>query len=473
MSVYRRLTGAVDKGPSGAHIAAFFDLDRTLLAGFSATAFTRELVRTGRLGWGEIGGVLAAATRFQLGLEDFSSFVAALSGSLVDMPEREMVELGERLFRDELAGSVYPESRALVRAHQRKGHTVAVVSSALPYQIAPLARDLEIDDVLCTRLEVRGGRFTGAVVHPTCYGMGKATAAQGLAARRGIDLAQSFFYTDSDEDLPLLDIVGRPRPLNPNRNLKAIAAKRGWTAKTFASRGTPAGEQLLRTGLAVGSLVPSLLVGLPAALLDRSWRPAVNLAISIWGDMGTALAGLDVQVTGEANLWTQRPAVFIFNHQSAIDPLLLCKVLRRDFVGIAKREIRDVPVLGQAFEFAGTVFIDRFNHDQAVKALEPAIEALRKGISLVIAPEGTRSPTPRLGRLKKGAFHMAMAARAPIVPIVFRNAHDVLPKSGYVMRPTTVEVVVLPPISTKRWRKADLQRNIEKIEAQYRSTLAD
>jgi putative phosphoserine phosphatase/1-acylglycerol-3-phosphate O-acyltransferase len=118
------------------------------------------------------------------------------------------------------------------------------------------------------------------------------------------------------------------------------------------------------------------------------------------------------------------------------------------------------------------VFIDRFHHDQAVKALEPAIEALRKGISLVIAPEGTRSPTPRLGRFKKGAFHMAMAARAPIVPIVFRNAHDALPKSGYVMRPTTVEVVVLPPISTKRWRKADLERNIEKIEALYRRELA-
>jgi putative phosphoserine phosphatase/1-acylglycerol-3-phosphate O-acyltransferase len=346
------------------------------------------------------------------------------------------------------------------------------VSSALRYQIEPFARDLEIADVLCTRLVVEDDLLTGEVVHPTCYGTGKAIAARRLAAERGIDLGESFFYTDSDEDLPLLDIVGRPRPLNPNRSLKAIAAKRGWPARSFASRGMPEGEQLLRTGLAVGSIIPSVLVGLPAALLDRSWRPAMNLAMSIWGDMGTALAGIDLRVTGEEHLWSHRPAVFIFNHQSAVDPMLLCKLLRRDIVGVAKREIRDIPVLGQAFAFTGTVFIDRFDHDKAVKALEPAVESLRKGISLVIAPEGTRSPTPRLGRFKKGAFHLALAARAPIVPIVFRNAHDVLPKNGMVMRPTTVEVVVLPPISTKRWRTADIDTHVSKTEALYRKQLS-
>ena len=80
----------------------------------------------------------------------------------------------------------------------------------------------------------------------------------------------------------------------------------------------------------------------------------------------------------------------------------------------------------------GLIFVDRFNHEQAVKALEPAVEALRRGLSIVIAPEGTRSPTPRLGKFKKGAFHLAMAAKVPIVPIVFRNTLDVLPKHGIV-----------------------------------------
>jgi putative phosphoserine phosphatase/1-acylglycerol-3-phosphate O-acyltransferase len=124
------------------------------------------------------------------------------------------------------------------------------------------------------------------------------------------------------------------------------------------------------------------------------------------------------------------------------------------------------------FAASGTVFIDRFNHDKAVEALQPAVDALRNGLSLVIAPEGTRSPTPRLGRFKKGAFHLAMAAKRPIVPIVFRNALDVLPKHGVVLHPATVEVVVHKPISTASWRKGDLDRRVESVRALFEKTLA-
>ena len=143
--------------------------------------------------------------------------------------------------------------------------------------------------------------------------------------------------------------------------------------------------------------------------------------MSTWGELGTALAGVDLQVRGEQYLWSHRPAVFIFNHQSAVETLLLCKLLRRDFVGIAKQELQRNPIFGPMFAAGGTIFVDRFNHDQAVQALEPAVDALRRGLSIVIAPEGTRSPTPRLGTFKKGAFHLAMAAKAPIVPIVFKQ----------------------------------------------------
>src|SRR5262249_35007455 len=151
---------------------------------------------------------------------------------------------------------------------------------------------------------------------------------------------------------------------------------------------------------------------------------------------------------------------FIFNHQSGIDMLLLCKLLRRDIVGIAKQEMRSNPIFGPAFALAGTVFVDRFNHDKAIQALQPAVEALREGLSIAIAPEGTRSPTPRLGRFKKGAFHMAMAANVPVVPIVFRNALDALPKHAAVVRPATVEVVVHPPIPTTKWTAETLDQEI-------------
>jgi putative phosphoserine phosphatase/1-acylglycerol-3-phosphate O-acyltransferase len=151
--------------------------------------------------------------------------------------------------------------------------------------------------------------------------------------------------------------------------------------------------------------------------------------------------------------------------------LLLCKLLRRDFVGVAKQELRVHPFFGPVFALADAVFIDRLNHDRAVDALQPAVDALREGRSIVIAPEGTRSPTPRPGRFKKGAFHLAMAAKVPIVPIVFRNALDALPKHGIVIRPTTVEVVVHPPIPTTRWRRQTLDREIEAVHRLYTETL--
>lgn len=472
MSVHATLTSAIDKGPSGAHIGAFFDLDRTLLAGFSAVVFVRELVRTGKIGLNSAMDTIAAATRFQLGGIGFSGFVTETLSSLKGTEESELLAMGERLFSEQLASAVYPESRALVEAHQRKGHTVAVVSSALRYQIEPLAADFGIEHIMCTKLEIKDGVVTGELVHPTCYGTGKAIAAHDFAERHGISLAQSYFYTDSDEDLPLLDIVGRPRPINPNRALRALAARRGWPVQRFTSRGTPRQSEVMRTALAMGSVIPSFLLGVPAGLATRSWRYGINLAMSTWGELGTALAGVELQVQGEEHLWSHRPAVFIFNHQSGIDTLLLCKLLRRDFVGIAKQELRRNPLFGPLMAASGTVFIDRFNHDKAVEALEPAVDALRNGLSIVIAPEGTRSATPRLGRFKKGAFHLAMAAKRPIVPIVFRNALDVLPKHGVVLRPATVEVVIHKPIVTTSWRKRDLDRRVESVRALYEKTLA-
>jgi putative phosphoserine phosphatase/1-acylglycerol-3-phosphate O-acyltransferase len=269
----------------------------------------------------------------------------------------------------------------------------------------------------------------------------------------------------------LLEIVGRPRPTNPTRRLFDIAIQRGWPTRRFHSRGTPGPAEIVRTSLALGSLIPSLLLGAPAGVLNRSRRRAMNVATTTWGELGTALAGVDLVVSGEEHLWSSRPAVFIFNHQSGIDMLLLCKLLRRDFIGVAKKELRVHPLLGPAFALADAVFIDRLNHERAIDALQPAVEALRQGRSIVIAPEGTRSPTPRPGRFRKGAFHLAMAAKVPIIPIVFRNALDALPKHGIVIRPTTVEVVVHPPIPTAGWRRQTLDREIEAVHRLYTATL--
>ena len=182
-------------------------------------------------------------------------------------------------------------------------------------------------------------------------------------------------------------------------------------------------------------------------------------------------SGVQLNVIGAENLTAERPAVFIFNHQSGIDMLLLCRLLRRDIVGVAKQELRKNPIFGPVFAMAGVVFVDRFDHERAVAALAPAVEALRQGVSLVLAPEGTRSATARLGRFKKGAFRLAMAGRVPIVPIVFRNALDALPKHGVIVRSTTVEVVVHPPIRTTDWTVAGLDDQIAAVHRLYEETL--
>ena len=119
------------------------------------------------------------------------------------------------------------------------------------------------------------------------------------------------------------------------------------------------------------------------------------------------------------------------------------------------------------------MFVDRANHESAVRALEPAIDALRRGLSIAIAPEGTRSTTPKVGRFKKGAFHLAMAAKVPIVPIVFKNALDALPKHGIIVRPATIEAVVHKPIATDDWTLGNLDQKIATVQRLYQRTLRD
>ena len=467
MSLHARLTREIREGPKGSKIGALFDLDQTLLAGFSATSFVRERFVTGRMTPQELGTTFYGALSFALGRTGFSALMSATTAAYRGLAESMLEEVGDEVFVKHLAKKIYPESRAIVQAHQEAGHTVAIISSATRYQAEPLARDMGIEHVLCTDLEVKDGVFTGEVMRPICYGEGKATAARNLATRVDLDLGESYFYTDSHEDLPLLEVVGRPRPLNPNRQLAQIAKERQWPVRRFSSRGPPGIGDVVRTGLTYASLIPSLWAGVAAGLVNGSFREAVNVSGAVWGDLATSLAGIDLRVEGEEHLWSHRPAVFIFNHQSGLDAILMMKLIRRDITGIGKMELKKNPVFGPIFTAAGVIFIDRANSTQAIEALKPAVDALKEGRSLVIAPEGTRSPTPRLGRFKKGAFHLAMQAGVPIVPVVFQNVLDAFPKDARIVRPATIEAVVLPPIETTDWTVEALDEEIAEIRDRY------
>ena len=146
----------------------------------------------------------------------------------------------------------------------------------------------------------------------------------------------------------------------------------------------------------------------------------------------------------------------------------MAKLVRRDFSGVAKREMRDVPLVGKLLEMAGVVFVDRKNVKDAIKAMEPLVRAIRQdGRSVCIAPEGTRTLTAALGPFKKGAFHLAIQAGVPIVPVVIHNSGDVQPKTEFAMRPATVHVDVLPPVDTSRWRAATVDRHVRAVRNMF------
>ncbi len=186
-----------------------------------------------------------------------------------------------------------------------------------------------------------------------------------------------------------------------------------------------------------------------------------------------AITGIDVEVQGEHHLWAHRPSVFLFNHQSIADGYVLLRLLRRGFTGVAKKEVASMPFLGQILRGLDFAFIDRSNTRSATEAMQPAVDRLRLGMSIVIAPEGTRSLTPRLGRFKKGAFHIAMQAGAPVVPVVIRNTYEVMTRGSLLFRPGTVQVRVLPPIDVTQWKVEDLDRHVADVRALFERTLED
>jgi putative phosphoserine phosphatase/1-acylglycerol-3-phosphate O-acyltransferase len=187
---------------------------------------------------------------------------------------------------------------------------------------------------------------------------------------------------------------------------------------------------------------------------------------ALLGDIATRLAGIEIVAKGEENLWAERPAVFIFNHQSNADMFILTKLLRKDVRAIAKKELLYSPV-GPLFMIAGVIFIDRSNREKAIEGMKPAVKALQNGTSIAIAPEGTRSYDTTLGQFKKGAFHLAMQANVPIVPIVIKDAHSILPRGSALVRSQAVEVVVLPPIDVSNWRAEELNERIDEVRNLY------
>ena len=471
MSFSTLLQNIADAEP-GPETCAVFDFDGTIISGYSATAFLKDQIARGEISPADLLQLTQAATRFGIGSLGFSALMAVHAQYLAGRSEADYIANSERLFRRAIAKLIYPEARQLIEAHRAAGHSIAIISSATPYQVLPAARDLGIEHVYATDLEVEDGQFTGGVVKPTCFGIGKVHAAERFTAQQGTNLDNCFFYSDSTDDIELLETAGRPVVLNGNRELKAIAREEGWAMADFSSRGNATSSQVVRSLAATGSLVGSFMMGLPLYALSGSRRDSINFSISLFAETASALIGLDLDVRGREHLWKRRPAIFMFNHQSNADMLIMASLIRRDIVGVGKRELKNLPLIGPLMGAAGVVFIDRSDRQAAIETMKPLVQAMQEEKkSLVIAPEGTRAPTRKLGAFKKGGFHVAIQSGVPIVPVVIHNSGDISPKGDKIFRSGTVHVDVLPAIETADWSVANIDEHVAAVRNAFLRTL--
>jgi putative phosphoserine phosphatase / 1-acylglycerol-3-phosphate O-acyltransferase len=470
------LIESVRSGPTGPQIAAIFDFDGTLIDGYSAAALYEHRFRNFEVGPGELARLVGASMGPTMTEDQFAGLVEEGIRGWAGRTEEDLLELGERLFAQGIAGDVFHPAWRLVKAHQRAGHTVVIATSATLLQVAPLARELGVEHVLCTQLAVEGGLLTGKVAGRTLWGPGKIDAVREFLAARDIDPAASHGYANGDEDVPLLAGVGHPHPVNPQPELVVEAARRGWPVLEFESHKPGRFDPVpaLRTAALFGTLFASASAGIAVGVLNGNRRQGVDLATSMFDALAGPLTDIEVEVVGEEHAWSARPAVFFINHQSTlIDFLVTTRVIRTGFTAVAKAEVKKMPVVGQLFDLAGVAFLDRANRAKALEALKPAVEMLQSGTSVVIAPEGTRSMTPRLGAFKKGGFHLASQAGVPIVPIVIRNAGEIMWRNARTARSGKVQVAVLPPISTDGWTHDDIDKQVHAVRQRYLDTMDD
>lgn len=467
------LVAEVEASPEGPQVGAFFDFDGTLMDGYSAVVYFKDRVLSGNVGGRELVDTLVGAFNVERRGRDVSELVDVALGALAGRPVAEIDDLGQRLFRRKIAGKLYPDSRTLIDAHLARGHTVVLASSATRFQTEAAAVDLGIEHILVTEAHAEDGVLTGRVEGDVLWGEGKSNAVRVFAEEHGVDLLSSFAYSNGAEDVPFLEAVGHPRPLNPDEELVAIARRRGWPVArlTREHRRTP--ETFLRSAAAYAGLGAGVAVGAGLGLVNGSRQTALEVAASVGSELALAAAGVTLEVHGQENLWAARPAVFVFNHQSQLDVLILSALLRSDFTGVAKKELSRDPVFAPIGWLADIAYVDRADSAQARAALEPAVDSLRNGRSLVIAPEGTRSATPRLLPFKKGAFHVAMQAGVPMVPIVIRNAGELMRPHSLLLSKGRLQVAVLPPVSTAKWTVKNLGKQVEKVRGMFLRTMAD
>ena len=214
-------------------VAALFDMDKTIISENSATMYMRHRYDQGEVSGWDLAKGLGAYLRYKVGMLDIRAWTKSMMVDFKGREEQDLAHEGRVLFGAVLRETIYPEAAQLIQKHRNEGHAVAIVSGATRYIVEPVADFLEVKHCLYTRLEVEDGVLTGRVLEPLCFDEGKIYWIQQFIEEQNVDLARSYFYTDSVTDLPLLELVGHPVVTNPDPVLYRTAVRRRWPVRFF------------------------------------------------------------------------------------------------------------------------------------------------------------------------------------------------------------------------------------------------
>lgn len=213
--------------------AAFFDLDRTLVACNTGRLFLADLRRRGEISLLRALRAMAWMAKYHFSLVDIDRVANKVAEMMKGHREEDFAARCRVWVAAEVTPRLLPAALRRVEQHRSEGHLVAILSTSPCYVVRPLCDALGIDEAVATRLEVREGLFTGRLEGPACFGRGKVHWAEDLVRRREIDLGGSWFYTDSYSDLPMLERVGHRVVVNPDPRLRRAAGKRGWPVEAW------------------------------------------------------------------------------------------------------------------------------------------------------------------------------------------------------------------------------------------------
>ncbi len=416
--------------------AAFFDLDRTLLLGASGPVLTEALQRAGVVSKLSLPGqALIYKTYDRFGESLAGMALARTAAAAVRGRRRSALQAAAESATDALLEKVAPYAIALIEEHHQAGRPVVLATTTPLDLVEPLARRLGLDDVIATRYQVKpdakgAERYTGRLDGAFVWAAGKLTAVRWWASEHGIELSDSWAYSDSLYDLPLLSSVGHPVAVNADPRLAVVASVRRWPQLHLDA---PPG-------------VPKFIGIEPFEVVKAVARPE-----------SFPYARFDI--AGTEHIPRRGPAIVVANHRSYFDAVALgLTVMKAGRLprALAKKEIFDAPVLGQLAKVLGQIVVDR-DAGGGGNALTNAIHAIRGGEVVVILPQGTIPRgeaffSPKLEG-KSGAARLAAATGAPVIPVGMWGTEKVWPRSARVpnvttvLNPPKVRVRVGPPVT--------------------------